>query len=1043
MWVFCPSGRACYNYNYCHERRGFHHKTKNRCRWGSDVIQDGVSYPETPSQSGSDKSCASFGHEDETRDAESEDRTKVASRCTPSHSKTHDIINNSCDKICSFGSQCIPSRNKNSKESQQHLGTPQQFGRNKVTHVHCNFDAEGHGFEINRKGEKNMSHPSVKSDDEHTEEIIDDDMVYYRQPQFSSLHCEKESKRINKPFCLNSKSMSVTNASDNMVSGPSVPYEHRRRMRTVFSNASSHVATHTPHDGASKAKEDLLMTRTKRTKSLNHAARSGYPESEDYETGDTGNSTRGNGVTRREIKTETLYNFQDSHCAKYDGGNPKTVSVFSRVERSTGTSSRICSGRSENEDVRADERSSCIFRDSCDEGDSLEKEYITPLHKCGKISSKYLLGSGHEKNEAVIVDCGKNSGVNDNKDGTTDDGERPNRTDVMMSRKRWATPLKSSFEAKQDETECNRSPDGSHIRQENLSHGRKSINSSSHLLAADHEKNENQMTDDGKFPDRENHLTRSKRGVKVHNSVRSMNSEKEDSKTDNMRDTYKRNVLNKGDRGTATSSCRLIDSEHITNEGVTDKKVLCSDDGNDSKKENIFKRRKRTGTPKHHEINDDNDSNNDDDCTFFKTPKHSWLSEKEKTDITCGNRNSTSLKASRSNTPAIVTDSHSQMLTRSNITQKFHRRSVKPVRFGNEGTVSNVSSSDEMSTGIEDLFTDSYRRKISGDVMKQFLRRDKSDDSLCRMTQPKLMKKRREEIRECLPTGAELLGNEKTKEGRLGNVYHTENVTREKSGISFNSNSSHDMSSRNNVSRESLICSAVPVVCEAGNTVDTVVSCEETPKGIESYRKKFAGDVMEETESHNRSDGDFHKMNSKRTKKQRDQSFTSKHPGNEDKIMQHHHHDGGGDDNDSDDRIFFKTPKHSWFSEKEKTDITCGNRNSTSLKASRSNTPAIVTNNHSQMLTRSNITQKSRRRSVKPVRFGNEGTVNNVSSSDEMSTGIEDLFTDSYRRQISRNVTKQCPSDDTSDSNTHVKVQQQRCRQTSRSLHSVLKMKNR
>jgi hypothetical protein len=215
------------------------------------------------------------------------------------------------------------------------------------------------------------------------------------------------------------------------------------------------------------------------------------------------------------------------------------------------------------------------------------------------------------------------------------------------------------------------------------------------------------------------------------------------------------------------------------------------------------------------------------------------------------------------------------------------------------------------------------------------------------------------------------------------------------------------------------------------------------PKGIESYRKQFSGNVKEETESHNKSDGDICQMNSMRTKEQQDQSFTSKHPGNEEQIMQHHD-DGGGDD-DSDDSIFYKTPKHSSFNEKEKTDKSCGNRNSTSVKSNRSNTYASVPSSHSQMLFRSNVTRKPRQCSVKPANFENEGTVNNVSvsSSDDTSTGIEDLLTDSYRQHISGNVMNQYPSDDKSDNNIHVKVQQRRCRRTGRSLQNVLKMKNR
>ena len=309
MCVFCPSGGACSNYNYCPERRAFQRKTKDRkCEWRLDVIKVGVSYTETPSQS--DKSSECLGHEDKTCDGESEDRTKVASKCIPSHTKKQDIINDSCDKICSFRSQCICSRNRNSKESPEHVGTPQQSGRNKVTCSHCNFDAEGHGFEINRKGIKDVSHPSVKSDDEHTEEIIDDDDIfYYRHSKLSSLHYEKEGKRINKTVRLNSQSKSLRNVHDNTVSGPSVMYEHRRSMQTVFSNTSSYGATHTPHDGASKTKEGSLVIRTTRTKSLNNSSRSGYLESENYETGDIGNSTKGNAITQEGNKNRNITQF--------------------------------------------------------------------------------------------------------------------------------------------------------------------------------------------------------------------------------------------------------------------------------------------------------------------------------------------------------------------------------------------------------------------------------------------------------------------------------------------------------------------------------------------------------------------------------------------------------------------------------------------------------------------------------------------------------------------------------------------------------------
>jgi hypothetical protein len=1038
MCFFCSSGRASSNYNHCPERRVFQCETKNRsCKWRSDVDKDSDSDSdtETASKGGTDKSSERLGHKDITCDGESEDRTKVALNRTPSRSKKQDIINDSCDKMYGVGSPCISSGKRISKEYPEHLGTPQQRGRSKVTHNHCNLDAEGHGFEINKKGREDMSHSSVKSGVEHTEEIMDDDddnIPFYRHSHCSSLHYGKETKKINKTVCLNSQSMSVRNASDNTVSGPSVTYERRTSMGTVFSSARSHGATLTPNDGASVTKEVLLTTRTK-TMSLNHSARSGCPDSEDHETGDTGNPRKGNAVTQSAINTKTLHNFNGSHFAKYKGGTPKRASVLSRDRSATATSNHIDSGHSENEDGR----SFCVFSDSCDDDDSSEKEYITPIHKLGRKSSNHLFRLGRDKNEVVIVDCGKNSGVDDSKDSPTDLGTMPNRTNVITSKKRWSDSLNTSVTAKQVETDCSRSPD------------------SSHLIASDHGKNENQMTDDGKCPDSENHLRRSKRGVKIHtNSVRSKCSEKENDITDNMRHINERTVLTRKERGAATILYRQIGLEHSTHEDVRDKEDMFSDDGNDSKKENIFNRTKRTGTPKHHDKNDDNDS------IVCTTLKHSWFSERKTTADTCGNRNSTPVKSSRRSTYAGVTSSHTEtLLTGSNITRKPLHRTVKRVSFVHEDK-ENVSSSDETSTGIEELLTDSYRRKISGD-MKHFPRKGKSDDSLCRMKRErKLMKNRRAETRERLPTGPELLENEKEiacdilytpakrvlfyekkKEQRLDNVHYTENINCQMSGKSFNSNSSHNMSRIINVSRESVECSAVSVVCEAGNTVDTVFSHEKTPTGIESHRKQFSGDTIKETRSHNKSESGIHNTNRTRTQKGRDHSFTSKHPGNEEEII---HHDFGVGDDDDDDSIFHQTLSHSWFNDKGKADNTCGNRNSTSLKSGRSNTDTIVPSSHSQVsLTRSPITRKRRPRSVKPMRFVSEGMENNGSSSDGTSTGIEDLFTDSYRWQISGNVTRQSISDDKSYNTIHIQVQQQRCRRSSRLLQNVLKMKNR
>jgi hypothetical protein len=930
------SGRAGHKYSYCPERRVLQRTIKDRrSRWSLDVIQDHLGHvKETLSQSGSDKLSGCLGIEDEsvfpvvltdkgiselsadkeddTNDAENEARTKNVAKCTPLHSEKQDIVNGSCDKIHSFGSQSISSSNKNSKESTEHLVTPQQFGRNKVTCSHCNTDTDSHGFEINRKGRKEMLHSSVELDDKN-EEITDDDnddIFYYRCSQHSSLHYEKENKTINKTFSLNSQSKPVRNAVDNNISRPSVTREYGRNVR----NGSCHSATQT-HDGANTKKENVIMTRTKRRKPLNYSAGSGYAESRDYKTGNNGNLTKQNVITQRKATRET-YNFPGSCYARYDGENLKKVNVFTRERSSNASSNLIGPRHGENVDTRADDSSSFIFSDSCDDGDMLEKEYITPIWKHGRKSSNYLFSSDCDKNEDVVADSIKNpnngnvltrrgrrrktdalyssgvqeqdenedyiidddskrgvfhkrkgrrntdclisSDVDENKGGVTDVDKMPNRTNVITSRKRQAISLNSSVESKQDETEYNRLCGGSHIRRENVSCRRKARNSSSHLIASDNGKNENEMIDDGECPNSENHLTRSKRGMKVRNNyVSSKNNENDGDITNSRRDSNNSSVLNRRERGTATPR-HLIDSERNRNEDIMDKRVLFSDDGNDSKKENIFNRRGRTGITKHHENHDDDDDDDSDDYLFYKTPEHSRFNESEKTANTYGTRNSSRCKAR-----ADVTSSHSQMLsTRSNITRKPRQYSVKPVIFKNEDEVNNILSSDETSTGIEDLFTESCR--------KQFPNDDKSDSTIC-------------------------------------------------------------------------------------------------------------------------------KMNTMRTKMQRDQSFTSKHPEN--------------------DSIFYQTPKHSRLSENGKRANACGNRNSTLLESSGSNTHAGVTSSRSQMLsTRSNITRKPRQCSVKPVIFKNEDEVNNILSSDETSTGIEDLFTESCRRQISGNVAKQFPNDDKSDS---------------------------
>jgi hypothetical protein len=232
---------------------------------------------------------------------------------------------------------------------------------------------------------------------------------------------------------------------------------------------------------------------------------------------------------------------------------------------------------------------------------------------------------------------------------------------------------------------------------------------------------------------------------------------------------------------------------------------------------------------------------------------------------------------------------------------------------------------------------DSHRQQFSGDIMEKVHSSHESDDNIHKMKKDsKLMKSSRTETRMVSSVGSEHTENEEEiaddddddifyktprrsllyekERGRMSGICDNENLTCLKSNNANKNNSSQNLSSRNNnISRESHTCFFNSVIFKNENTADKDSSSDKSSAGIEdilthSHRRQFSGDIMEKIGSSNKS-GDRIDMKSRirkssRTETQKDNSASSEHPENEEKVIEH------GEDVD-DDIFYYRTRKKS------------------------------------------------------------------------------------------------------------------------------------
>jgi hypothetical protein len=586
-----------------------------------------------------------------------------------------------------------------------------------------------------------------------------------------------------------------------------------------------------------------------------------------------------------------------------------------------------------------------------------------------------IIGFEHDRTENNAVGGGENAGKksmltrrkretrssnksvrskHDENDHVSNDSKSPKQGNVSTRSKRRATASNNSVGCKHDENECDLSGDGENPKNGNILHRWKSKSDISyHLIASDHGKNKSNVTDDDKHLNNENVLTRLKKRTKALNSsVRSKHNETEDVSGDGE-NPNKENVSSRKNR---TKMCISSDrSEYDQNEGHI------TDDGKSPKKENMLKRRER-GTETYHLIASEYDRTDntvfvtdvisknesvfttakmtgmpkhDEDDIFYTTPQRSLLYKKEKgkTDNSC-NENCTLLKSSGSKKYKNVMNNSSQsMLTRNNVSTESLKHSIKSMVSKNENIQDSGNSSDEKSTGI-DLLTDSHKHQFSGDVMEKIhSSSDKSDDNNHKM------KSGRTEVIKVSSIGSEHSENEEEiadddddddifyktprkslfyekERGRMSNICGNENVTCLKSNETNKNSSSQNLSSRNNMSRESHKCSVNSVVFRNENIADKDSSSDRSSAGIEdlltdSHRQQFSGDIMENIHSSDTADY-IHKINMKsklmkssKTETQEDNSSSSEHLENEEKVMEH------DDDDDDDDIFYYRTHKQS------------------------------------------------------------------------------------------------------------------------------------
>jgi hypothetical protein len=752
---------------------------------------------ETQGQSRDDKSSELSGNKQERKGhARSENRKDVL-QCTLLQSEKEEIINNSCDKIGSSGSQNMSVTNKSNKESPKHSSKSLRFGTNNMKHNHCNSDDEGHGFQMNGKRETDAL--VFSEHDESKAEILDDDddIFFRRTLPHSRLHNEKERKIINKrTFSLDARKMSPRGASDNKISGLSVNSELCRNVKTVFRGVTSNSATVTyPSAELQRDKIANIITddgenqerrRREISRSSHHSTGSGCAKYEDDKASDGKNTRKEFVLTERKRKLETSNHLTESSYSKNYGENPTKGNVLTRVKSGTATSNQICSEHGENRDI-ADMH---ILSDGNGGGGSLEKETVSPKWKWGTKLSNHLLGSDNDKTEYHI----------------RQDDEDSNKRNVLTRRKRGMKASNNSVGSKHVENENDITNNGENPKKRSVFHKKeRQTKTSSHYTGSEPDRNEDVTRDVLVLNDQDNtsenesvftggrrrtgrpnhyvnedydvfykthkHSLFYEKGKDIYKEYVTTPKLSQTNKIKSFKNNSSQSMLNRNSISKDAVKC-LVKPTVLENESTAQESrsyesaigtenllidsyrqnfsedVLEKGASSDKSDDNIHRLKmecnlkSRTAetrsVPSAGSDHLKSERELSDDDIFYKTPKHSLFCEKG---------NFSSQKSSKTNKYKSFKNNSTQ-----SISKEALKCLVKPTVLEKESITQKESRRYESSVGTGNLFTDSYRKNFSGDIMEKGASSDKSDDNIRLKMESKLESRSTETWKDHLPS---------------------------------------------------------------------------------------------------------------------------------------------------------------------------------------------------------------------------------------------------------------------------------------------------
>jgi hypothetical protein len=936
---------------------------------------------ETQGQSRDDKSSELSGNKQERKGHAGSENRKDVLQCTLLQSEKEEIINNSCDKIGSSGSQNMSVTNKSNKESPKHSSKSLRFGTNNMKHNHCNSDDEGHGFQMNGKRETDAL--VFSEHDESKAEILDDDddddIFFRRTLPHSRLHNEKERKIINKrTFSLDSRKMSPRGASDNKISGLSVNSEFCRNVKTVFRGVTSNSATVTYASAelqrdkiANIITDDGENQERRRSREISRSSHnstgSGCAKYEDDKASDGKNTRKEFVLTERKRKLETSNHLTESSYCKNYGENPTKGNVLTRVKSGTATSNQICSEHGENRDI-ADMH---ILNDGNGGGGSLEKETVSPKWKWGTKSSNHLLGSDNDKTEYHI----------------RQDDEDSNKRNVLTRRKRGIKASNNSVGSKHVENENDVTNNGENPKKRSVFHKKeRQTKTSSHYTGSEPDRNEDVtrdvlvLNDQGNTSENESVFTGGRRrtgrpnhyvnedydvfykthkhslfyekGKDIYKEYVNTPKLSQTNKIKSFKNNSSQSMLNRNSISNDAVKC-LVKPTVLENESTAQESrsyesaigtenllidsyrqnfsedVLEKGASSDKSDDNIHRLKmecnlkSRTvetrAVPSAGSDHLKSEREVSDDDIFYKTPKHSLFCEKG---------HFSSQKSSKTNKYKSFKNNSTQ-----SISKEALKCLVKPTVLENESTAQE-SRSYESAIGTENLLIHSYRQNFSEDVMEKGASSDKSDDNIHRLKMECNLKSRTAETRLVPSAGSEHPKSERELSDDDDIFYKTpkHSLFCEKGNFSSQKSSktnkykSFKNNSTQSISKEALKCLVKPTVLEKESITQKESRRYESSVGTgnlftDSYRKNFSGDIMEKGASSDKSDDNIRlKMESKlesRSTETWKDHLPSSGHHEKEQVMGHDHYHDD-DDDDNDDIFYYRKYKQSSCYEKEK-----------------------------------------------------------------------------------------------------------------------------